>query len=125
MRLQDLPWIAWAPPFDTLPPNPELEATIPGFQPAFTSDHFLVNLAAAEAGVGAIVLADIRHRYSRPTRLRPLGLDLGPHAPGSLHLVCARSALDSPRVRAVAQVIADELKRVKVAPPLRRGTSGR
>jgi DNA-binding transcriptional LysR family regulator len=23
-RLVDLPWVAWAPPFDTLPPNPQL-----------------------------------------------------------------------------------------------------
>lgn len=114
-RLETLPWIAWAPPYEQLPPNPQLEAAIPGFTPAFTSDNFLVNLAAAEAGVGAIVLARLRHRFSRPSSLVPLSIDLGPYARSSIHLVCARSAYDIPRVRLVADLLAAELARAKPA----------
>ena len=114
-RLEALPWIAWAPPYEQLPPNPQLEEAIPGFTPVFTSDNFLVHLAAAEAGVGAIVLARVRHRFSRPSSLVPLPVDLGPHGRGAIHLVCARSAFDIPRVRLVADLIAAELERARAA----------
>ena len=36
-------------PFEDLPPNPQLRALVPSFLPAFSSDNFLVLLAAAEA----------------------------------------------------------------------------
>lgn len=111
VTVQTLPWIAWSPPFDALPPNPQLEAMVPGFEPAFTSDQFLVQLAAAEAGVGAMVLGRVRHRYSKESTLIPLELDLGPHARSELHLVCAKSAMDIPRVRRVAELVVAELKR--------------
>jgi DNA-binding transcriptional LysR family regulator len=112
-RLQDLPWIAWAPPYDHLPPNPELRELVPGFAPSFASDHFLVNLAAAEAGLGAIVLARARHRFSRASSLIPLEVDLGPHRKGAMHLVCAKSALDIPRIRSVVDLISAELAQVR------------
>ncbi|MDB4987708.1 MAG: mauR [Myxococcaceae bacterium] len=114
-RLQDLPWVAWAPPYEELPPNPQLRALIQPFLPNFTSDNFLVNLAAAEAGAGAIVLPRDRHRFSRPSRFVRLPIDLGPHNVGHTHLVCAKSALDIPRIRLVCELLAAELKRkVKV-----------
>jgi DNA-binding transcriptional LysR family regulator len=112
-RLQDLPWVAWAPPYQDLPPNPQLAELMPGYRPAFTSDHILVQLAAAEAGVGAMVLPRLRHRFSRPSALTPLDVDLGAFARGALHLVAARSALDIPRIRLVAQLIEAELGRVE------------
>ena len=112
-KLQDLPWIAWAPPYQDLPPNPQLAELMPGYQPAFTSDQILVQLAAAEAGVGAMVLPRLRHRFSRPSALVPLDVDLGAFARGALHLVSARSALDIPRIRLVAQLIEAELGRVE------------
>jgi DNA-binding transcriptional LysR family regulator len=111
-RVADVDWIAWAPPYERLSPNPELEALIPGFRPAFASDDFLVQRQAAEAGVGAMFLGRVRHRFSRPSALQPLELDLGGPIRSELHLVCARSALLVPRVRAVAEIIADELARV-------------
>lgn len=111
--VRDIDWIAWAPPYDRLSPNPELEAMIPGFRPAFACDDFLVQRQAAEAGVGAMFLGRVRHRFSRPTALQPLALDLGRSISSELHLVCARSALSVPRVRAVAEIIAEELGRVE------------
>jgi molybdate transport repressor ModE-like protein len=108
---RDVPWIGWAPPFQDLPPQPLLESLIPGFLPAFTSDNFLVNLAAAEAG--AIVLGRVTHRFSRPRGLVPIEVDLGPAKRGVLCLVCAKSALDIPRVRLVADLLREELPHVR------------
>jgi DNA-binding transcriptional LysR family regulator len=107
----DLAWIAWAPPYDNLPPNPELEALIPNFAPAFSSDNFLVMVRAAESGLGAMVLGRVRNRFAPKTNLVPLPFDLGPHKRSTLHLVAARSALEIPRVRAVADAITEELGR--------------
>jgi DNA-binding transcriptional LysR family regulator len=110
----DVGWICWAPPYDQLPPNPQLEQLIPDFRPTFTTDNPLVQRQAAELGLGAIVVGDVRHRFSRPSSLVPLKLELGPFATSSLYLVCAKSALDIPRVRIVAELIAEELRQARV-----------
>lgn len=103
--LAELPWIAWAPPYDAVPPNPQLRALAPGLVPAFTSDNFLVHVAAAEAGVGAVAVVLPSHPLLRRRALVPLEVDLGEHGRAPLHLVCARSALDIPRVRRVADLL--------------------
>jgi DNA-binding transcriptional LysR family regulator len=134
--IAQVPWIAWAPPYDAVSPNPELRALAPGLVPAFTSDNFLVHLAAAEAGVGAVALVLPRHPLLRPRALVPLPIDLGPHGRAALHLVCARSALDIPRVRRVADLLVAELERTERdggaarapasrSPPPRRPRKGR
>jgi DNA-binding transcriptional LysR family regulator len=122
--IADIDWIAWAPPFDGLPPNPQLEAAIPGFRPAFSSDNFLVQLRAAEMGLGAMFLGRARHRVAPPPALEELHLDLGQHAQSSLHLVCARSALDVPRVRAVAELLAEELAHTRAPGASRAAARG-
>ncbi len=114
VTLQQLPWVAWAPPFEAVPPNPQLESMIPGFAPAFTADHYLVMLAAAEAGLGAMVLARMPHRFKRPTQLVPLEVDLGPFSRSQTHLVCAKSALDIPRVRRVSELLLEEFQRIRL-----------
>ncbi len=106
--LQDLPWIGWAPPYEMLPPNPQLAGL--GIEPSFTSDQMLVNLAAAEAGAGALVLPSRPHRFSKGRKLVPLALDLGPHTNSEIHLVCAKSVMDIPRIRLIAHALIDELK---------------
>jgi DNA-binding transcriptional LysR family regulator len=122
---KDVPWTAWAPPFDTLPPNPQLAEAIPGFTPVFSSDNFLVNVAAAEVGLGAVVLADIQHRFSRPSSLVPVPIDLGQFQRGALYLVCAKSALDIPRVRKVSELLVDELEKMRKARPSRPSARAR
>lgn len=107
--LGDIDFIAWAPPFEQFPPNPQLAELMPNFRPAFAADDFVVQMRAAEAGVGAIFMQKVRHRFNRDTNLVPLGLDLGPHAKSSLHVVCAKSALGVPRIRAVAELLKAEL----------------
>jgi DNA-binding transcriptional LysR family regulator len=109
-QLTDLDWICWAPPYEDLAPNPQISSLVPGFVPAFTSDSYLVQRQAAEAGLGVMALGDWRHRFARPTSLVPLKFDLGPHARSATYLLCAKSALDIPRVRLVAEVLAEELR---------------
>ncbi len=89
-KLKDIPWLGWAPPLQTIPPQPQLEALIPGFKPVFTTDNFLVHVAAAQAGVGAIILYDAKHRFLRERGLVPLNVDLGQWAEQEVLLVCAK-----------------------------------
>ena len=114
-RIDQLDWIAWAPPFEDVTPNPELAAAIPDFRPAFTSDNYLVQWRACEAGVGAMIAGRVAHRFSLPSSIVPLDVDLGSHASSSLHLVCAKSALAVPRVRAVAELMVAEFSRKETA----------
>src|SRR5205814_10422665 len=97
LRPRDVPWVGWAPPFEELPPQPMLESIIPGFVPAFTSDNFLVNLAAAASVADAIVLGCVTLRFSGTRGIVPLDFDLGPAMRGLLWLVCSMTSLDVPR----------------------------
>lgn len=106
--IADVPWIGWAKPFDHLPPNPQLAAMIPGFSPAFASDDYIVQVRAAEAGVGAIVLGRFENRVMLPTSLVEMKLSFG-KLTSALHLVAARASLTIPRVKVVADAIAKEL----------------
>lgn len=102
----DVPWIAWAPPFEETQPNPFLRRLIPDFTPAFASDDFLVQHRAAEAGLGALFLSGMPHRFSRPSAL--VGFEVQGIAPyqTAIHLVASKGALSIPRVRAVADRLA-------------------
>lgn len=111
--MADIDWITWAPPYDQLPPRPQLEAGIKNFRPAFTSDDFLVQWRAAEAGLGAIFLAGTEHRYSRPTTLIPVPFELPVES--STYLVMAKTMLRVPRVRAVLDLVLAEFRLVKDA----------
>ncbi len=102
--LEDLDWITWAPPYDTLPPTPKLQALVPGFRPVFTSDSILVQMRAAEEGVGALATSSAASHLAH-TGLVPLDIDLGPDAVAEVHVVCARRALALPRVRALADAL--------------------
>lgn len=117
----DVDFVGWAPPYEMLPPNPQLAKLVPGFAPVFTSDSFLVQRAAAEAGAGAIPLPRTGHRFSRPMSLVELDLDLGPYAKASMMLVAARSALEIPRVRIVADLLRKELAHTQTLAKRSRG----
>jgi DNA-binding transcriptional LysR family regulator len=107
--LADLDWICWAAPYDDLQTNRELRTLIPDFKPAFTSDDFNVQIAACKAGVGAMVLPQILHRYAGLGEwqgLQELDIDLG--AVGSLYLVCHKRHHHLPKVRAVMDFISRE-----------------
>jgi DNA-binding transcriptional LysR family regulator len=104
----DVDWIGWTPERAHLPPNPQLAARVPGFRPAFASDDFLVQLRAAEAGVGAIILGRGRSKRGLPSPLVPLDLDFG-KLTSTTYLVCAKSSLTIARVRAVADLLVADL----------------
>jgi DNA-binding transcriptional LysR family regulator len=108
--LGDLDWIAWAPPHEATPPNPQLAAALgERFRPVFTSNDYLVQLAAAHAGVGAMLLGDRYHRLPHPVELVRLPLDLGAQAVSTLHVVVAKRMADVPRIRAVAGALVAEI----------------
>lgn len=109
-RLADVPWIAWAPPFEHLPPNPQLGKLMPGFEPVFTATDYIVQIRAAEAGIGAVLLDRLGRHFALASPLVKLPVALGNLA-SSVQLVCARSSLAIPRVKAVADVLALELAR--------------
>ena len=113
-RIGDIDWIGWAPPHDHLPPNPFLAARIPGFRPVFASDDYIVQIRAAEAGVGAVLFGQLPGKFALPSLLVPIPLSFG-KLTSSLHLVAARGSLAVPRVAAVAEILAREL----TAPPHR------
>jgi DNA-binding transcriptional LysR family regulator len=109
-RLADLDWIAWAPPHENTPPNPQLAAALgEAFRPVFTSNDYLVQLAAVEAGVGAMVLGRRFHKLSRIGVLVELPIDLGPAARSTFHLVVAKRMVDVPRIRAFVDVLLSQL----------------
>ncbi len=110
--LADLDWIAWAPPFEHAPPNPQLRAALgEGFRPVFTSNDYLVQLSAMAAGVGAMMLGRPFHRLSRAREFVELAVDLGPAGRATFHLIVAKRMVDVPRIRAVVDVLLGELIR--------------
>lgn len=91
----DVAWIGYAPPSEPRAADPRLGSPAPDVMPTFTSNSFLVQVRAVEAGVGAMALR----------------LDLGPHAHDVMHLIAAKSAHEIPRIRRTAEVLVKELQR--------------
>jgi len=112
---REVDYVGWAPPFDELPPNPQLAAAIENFTPAFACDDYLVQCKAAELGLGVIFLPRVQHRYSLHRNLTHLPwLDPGPQTQGHVQLLAAKSALSLPKVRLVADALVRELEQIKV-----------
>lgn len=122
--LQDLDWIDWTSAYDYQRTHRELAARIPGFQPVFTSDDYNVQCAACEAGIGAMILPVIRHRYARTSRLVQLDIDLGADALGTIFLVCHKRLQNLPKVQAVADRIKNVFVEVRREGSLRRSDAG-
>lgn len=100
-HLGDLDWITWAHPFTHLEPYGYLSRTIPDFEPAFASDSLLVQCKAAQAGAGAIFLSEANAAlYGLVEIPAPIPRFVRDH-----HLVCTRSGLRMPRVRATADLL--------------------
>lgn len=114
--LADLDWICWAAPYGELRTNQELRALIPDFKPAFTSDDFIVQMAACKAGVGAMLLPQLLHRHNGLREwgeLRELPIDLGLRTFGTLHLVCHKRHRHLPKVRLVMEFISREFAHMR------------
>ncbi len=113
----DVDWIAWADEYEMLSPNPELAAKIPEFRPVFTSDDYSVQVAACQAGVGAMVLLKTPHRLERPGELVELKLEAPPRSSPPLAIICHKRLVDLPKVRIVVTLLRQEFAK------LRKGSS--
>ncbi|HEB89510.1 MAG TPA: LysR family transcriptional regulator [Deltaproteobacteria bacterium] len=111
-RLEDLDWITWSFPYESVAPRPMLERAIPDFAPAFASDNYLVLRSALDAGLGVMVLEKQGIPVAAPSpEARLVEIDLGFSLPPSeYHLVCARSMRYVPRVRAIADLLVERLE---------------
>ncbi|MEM9175809.1 MAG: LysR family transcriptional regulator [Myxococcota bacterium] len=105
VELAEIDWITWARPFEHVPPRPMLARAIPDLVPAFTSDDYLVQRAAAVAGLGAMILDE---RGAELAGLAPIDVGFDPPAT-AFGLVCAKSAQHVPRIRLVADWIARQM----------------
>ncbi len=102
-------WIGWAPPFDDQSPNTVLRRQLPGWEPSFASDDYLLQLRACEAGLGAMLLPRAHPLYGAASPLVELDLPLSPIR-RTLGLLCPRSAAAIPRVRAVLEPLTEALR---------------
>jgi DNA-binding transcriptional LysR family regulator len=121
----DLDWIAWAGQHEMASPNPELAGRIPDFRPAFTSDDYSVQIAACQAGLGAMILLKTPHRLTRPGRLVELKLELPTALRAPLTIICHKRMADLPKVRIVVDLLRREfahLRKSQVAGGLRMVT---
>lgn len=109
---QDLQWITWTDSYRQVAPRPMLEKAIAGFIPSFTADDYLVQKAAAQAGLGAFTVGLPSLTGSAANeRLAADGLVMVPmqvQLPTSEYfVVCAKSSKQIPRVRAVLDALQD------------------
>jgi DNA-binding transcriptional LysR family regulator len=122
---RDVDWIAWAGEHEMLSPNPELAHRIPDFRPAFTSDDYCVQVAACQAGLGAMILLKTPHRLKRPGELVELKLELPSALRPPLAIICHKRMADLPKVRIVVDLLRQEfadLRKSQVAKGLRTVT---
>lgn len=106
-RWQDISWVSWASPYQTVTPRPMLEKAIDNFLPVFTSDDYLVQQAAVRSGLGAFIT-------NRPVGFETTDLveiDMGIVLPQSeFYVVCAKSMQQVPRVRVVIEHLVKALE---------------
>ncbi|WP_256568218.1 LysR family transcriptional regulator [Bradyrhizobium sp. CCGUVB14] len=112
---RDLDWIAWAGQLEMVSPNPELAAKIPDFRPTFASDDYSVQVAACQAGVGAMILLKTPHRLKRPGELVELKLDLPTSLRAELAIICHKRMADLPKVRTVLDLLRQEFANLRKA----------
>jgi len=99
---EDLAWISWAGQYSSLSPRSMLEKAIPDFTPIFASDDYLVQKAAAIAGLGAMIMGESK-------TLKESGLveiDVGVKLPPvSFYLVCAKSMSHMRKIQTVSKLL--------------------
>lgn len=112
-RLDEIDWIVWAPPYEHLQVNQALTAAIPGFRPAFSSDDYLVQVAACRAGAGAMVMALAPHEHALSNGLLRLDIELRPAAQAELYLVAHQRTAELPKTRFVADALSAVLQDIQ------------
>lgn len=99
-KWEDLAWISWSGRHASLSPRPMLEKAIPNFEPVFASDDFLVQKAAAIAGLGAMILGTLSNEEKKQLVEIDIGVKL-PTVPW--FLVCAKSITQLPKIQRVSE----------------------
>lgn len=102
-------WICWAGINERRSPRPELEALIPGFEPSFASDSYLIQVRACQLGLGAMFRGRIRHPLLPDMGLVEVPVQLPPIT-DAIHLIGARGMSHVPRVRAVIDALIEALE---------------
>jgi DNA-binding transcriptional LysR family regulator len=119
---KDVPWIAWDRDLAGFPPSVWLERYARGAEIVLRTSHFGAQLAAAETGLGVLLapapyvarhkLVAVRHSKGLAASVQRLPVD-------TLWLVGARASRDVPRIAAVWEFLAAEMRRY-AANPARR-----
>jgi DNA-binding transcriptional LysR family regulator len=115
---RDIDWIAWAGEHEMVSPHPELAARIPDFRPVFMSDDYSVQVAACQAGVGAMILLKTSDRLKRSGELVELKLALPASLRAPQTIICHKRMVDLPKVRTVLDLLRQEfadLRKSKVS----------
>ena len=110
VKASTLPWVTWGYPMEHIEPRPTLEARFDDFKIGFASNDYLAQQRAAECGLGAMIVGKVKHRFSPWASLVEIETDLPLNAAHEMYIVCARSMKDVPRVRAVFNLLCDELE---------------
>lgn len=108
-KLSELDWISWAAPYQDLRTNTALRQMVANFKPVFTSDDYVVQIAACRAGLGAMVMPQIFAPYAREHGLQELGIALWPDAGSELFLVCHKRHYNLGKVVVAAEVLVELL----------------
>ena len=107
-----LDWVTWSFPYLHVEPRPQLERLIPNFEPAFASDDYLVLKRAVIEGLGVMIMERTTHLFVSGPAL--VEIDTGIALPSSeMHLVCAKSMQYVTRVRAVADLLIQQMQWTK------------
>jgi DNA-binding transcriptional LysR family regulator len=112
-RPDQIGWIAWAPPYEQLQLNQALQALVPGFKPAFSSDDFLMLLAACRASVGAMLLARGMVRRAVPQDLVALRTKPALNLQAELFLVAHKRHRQLSKLAPVIAAIREEFEGVR------------
>ncbi len=118
MALRELPWLGWDRLFEHLPEARWLAAHAPESAVVLRSNSVPFQLAAARAGLGAVLcpLPQGQQLGLVPVPLLPHDAALVAALPaGDLWMVCHRAVREVPRVRAVWQFLVDEVAQLRAA----------
>lgn len=112
-HVSDVDWVCWGNERAHIFPRQQLAALIPGFEPVFAANEYMLQVEACEAGMGAMMLPAIHHPIMQDSPLHELELDFGPFQQ-DFFVVCARSMQHVPRVRAVLDALLEALDELEV-----------
>lgn len=105
---QDAPWIGWGARLSQIAAAKWPETHAKGVDPVVRSDSLMVQIAAATAGVGVVLLPEpsARHNGLVPVKLAAgLRADAAKWPTDELYLVTLRALREVPRVRAVWELL--------------------